>query len=33
VDDTGLVEMMIPGEDIDLDTCRHCPKASCPNRK
>jgi hypothetical protein len=27
------VEMMILGEDIDLDTCRHCPKASCPNRK
>ena len=33
VDDAGLVEMMIPGEDIDLETCRHCPKASCPNRK
>ena len=33
VDDAGLVEMMISGEDIDLDTCRHCPKASCPNRK
>jgi hypothetical protein len=27
------VEMMISGGDIDLDTCRHCPKASCPNRK
>ena len=31
--DNGLIEMMIPGEDIDLDTCRHCPKTSCPNRK
>ena len=30
---SGLVEMMIPGDDIDLDTCRRCPKASCPNRK
>ena len=29
----GLVEMMIPGDLIDLDTCRNCPKASCPNRK
>jgi hypothetical protein len=25
--------MMIPGSEIDLDTCRHCPKSSCPNRK
>ena len=33
VSGSGLVEMMISGEDIDLDTCRHCPKASCPNRK
>ena len=29
----GLVEMMISGNDIDLDTCRRCPKTSCPNRK
>ena len=29
----GLVEMMIPGDRIDLDTCRNCPKSSCPNRK
>ena len=33
VSPSGLVEMMIPGSEIDLDTCRHCPKASCPNRK
>ena len=33
VSDSGLVEMMIRGSDIDLDTCRHCTKASCPNRK
>ena len=33
VSPSGLVEMMISGGDIDLDTCRHCPKASCPNRK
>ena len=25
------VEMMIPGDLIDLDTCKNCPKASCPN--
>lgn len=30
---SGLVEMVIPGEAIDLDTCRRCPKTSCPNRK
>ena len=29
----GLVEMMIPGDQIDLDSCRHCPKQACPNRK
>ena len=27
------VEMMIPGDRIDLDTCRNCPKSACPNRK
>ena len=31
--DTNLVEMMIPGDRIDLDTCRNCPKSACPNRK
>ena len=33
VSDSGLIEMMIRGDDIDLDTCRHCPKTTCPNRK
>ena len=33
VSPSGFVEMMIPGSESDLDTCRHCPKASCPNRK
>lgn len=32
-DDPDTVEMMIPGDQIDLDTCKNCPKASCPNRK
>lgn len=27
------VEMLISGDRIDLDTCRSCPKAHCPNRK
>ena len=31
--DPDTVEMMISGDAIDLDTCRNCPKASCPNRK
>ncbi len=30
--DADIVEMMIPGDQIDLDTCKNCPKASCPNR-
>ena len=32
-DGSPLVEMMIPGDEIDLDTCKNCPKSSCPNRK
>ena len=32
-DDPSVVEMMIPGSEIDLDTCGHCPKTSCPNRR
>ena len=31
--DPDTAEMMIPGDQIDLDTCKNCPKASCPNRK
>ncbi len=26
------VEMLIPGERINLDSCKNCPKTSCPNR-
>lgn len=29
----NLVEMMIPGDQIDLDSCKNCPKRSCPDRK
>lgn len=29
----GETEMMISGDRIDLDTCKSCPKAGCPNRK
>ena len=32
-DDPETVEMVIAGDAIDLDTCKNCPKASCPNRK
>lgn len=32
-DDPVYVEMMIPGDQIDLDTCKKCPKSACPNRK
>lgn len=32
-DDPANVEMMIPGDQIDLDSCKNCPKASCPNRR
>ncbi|MBQ6399495.1 MAG: GNAT family N-acetyltransferase [Clostridia bacterium] len=27
------LEMMIPGDAIDLDTCRNCPRQDCPSRK
>ncbi len=27
------VEMMIPGEQIQLDGCKSCPKADCPSRR
>ena len=32
-DDPCFTEMYIFGSDIDLDTCKNCPKSSCPNRK
>ena len=31
--DPAETEMMIPGDRIDLDTCKSCPKTGCPNRK
>ena len=31
--DADTVEMVIPGDLIDLDTCKNCPKMSCPSRK
>ena len=31
--DAASVEMMIPGESIDLDSCKSCPKQNCPNRQ
>jgi len=27
------VEMLLPGDQIDLDTCKNCKKQNCPNRK
>ncbi len=27
------VEMVLPGDCIDLDTCKNCSRESCPNRK
>ena len=29
----GLTEMMIPGNRIELDSCRSCPRSGCPNRR
>ena len=29
----GLVEMVIAGEEIDLDSCKACKKTDCPRRK
>ena len=31
--DAVETEMMIPGPDIELDSCKNCRKTSCPNRK
>ena len=27
------IEMFVPGDDIELDSCKSCKKANCPNRK
>ena len=32
-DEPDKVEMAIPGDAIDLDTCKNCPRISCPGRK
>ena len=32
-DDPDTVEMVISGDAIDLDTCKNCPRSSCPSRK
>ena len=29
----GEVEMLLLGDQIDLDTCKNCNRAGCPNRK
>lgn len=29
----NLVEMMIPGDGIDLDTCKNCPRQDCSHRQ
>ena len=31
--EAGSVEMMIPGNEISLDSCANCKKQNCPNRK
>lgn len=31
--DTSSVEMMIPGNEISLDSCANCARQNCPNRK
>ena len=28
-----FLEMYVPGDEIDLDSCRSCRKANCPSRK
>lgn len=31
--EAGVVEMMIPGNEVSLDSCAGCEKQNCPNRK
>ena len=31
--DNEAVEMMIPGDEVSLDSCSNCRKQDCPNRK
>ncbi len=28
-----LIEMFLPGDEIELDACKSCKKANCPSRK
>ena len=30
---SGAVEMVIPGDLIELDSCKNCPKQNCTNRQ
>lgn len=29
----GTAEMLLPGDQIDLDTCKNCHRKDCPSRK
>ena len=31
--ETRMVQMMLPGDEISLDSCANCKKQNCPNRK
>ena len=33
VPEGGVSELFIPGDEIDLDTCKACKKTSCENRR
>ena len=30
--ETRMVQMMLPGDEISLDSCANCKKQNCPNR-
>ena len=31
--ESGMLEMLLPGDEIELDSCASCKKENCPNRK
>ncbi len=31
--ESGMTEMFLPGDEIDLDSCRSCKKTDCPRRQ
>ena len=31
--ETRMVQMLLPGDEISLDSCANCKKQNCPNRK